>query len=160
MSQASVHSLPLLCSCPNCLPARQHLFSQFNLRWVCVSKPQTSETSVAWTCTDSLGDGLTEQWLRASLPQKMFTQLFSGRGSEIMANHNTQLVPGFTALGHLCPNTNKRGCSIGSPGTFACEEAVWPLPNALQAGELLLHLWYTDPSGPATCSWGFVLLPH
>ena len=36
----------------------------------CVSKPHTSETPTARTCSNSLGEGLTEQWLGASLPRK------------------------------------------------------------------------------------------
>ena len=77
-----------------------------------------------------------------------------------MANHSTRLAPGFATLWHLCPNTSKRGCSLGSPGTFARGEAVWPLPNARQAAELLLPVWHTDLSDPAACSWGSAPLPH
>ena len=88
----------------------------------------------------------------AGLPQKTLLRLHSGRGSEIVANHNTQLVPGFTILWHLCPNTSEHGYSLGFTGTFACGEAVWPLPNALHTGELLLPLWHTDCSDPAVCS--------
>ena len=39
-------------------------------------------------------------------------------------------------------------------------EAVWPLPNSLQAGELPFPGWHMNPSGQAACSWGFPLLPH
>ena len=46
-------------------------------------------------------------------------------------------------------------CSPGSAGTFACREAVWSLPNALIAGELLLPMWPVDPLDLAACSWGF-----
>ena len=73
---------------------------------------------------------------------------------------HTQPVPGFIAFWHLCPNTSKRGCSLGSAGTFAYGETIWPLPSALQAGEPLLPMWHMDSSDPAACSWGFALLPH
>ena len=51
--------------------------------------------------------------------------------------HSRQ-APGFTTLWHLGGNTSKCGCSLGSSGTFASWEAIWLLPNALQARELLL----------------------
>ena len=72
-----------------------------------------------------------------------------------MTNHNTQLVPGFTIVWCLCPSTRKCGYSLGSAGTFACGEAIWPV-----LGELFHPLWHTDPSDPAVHSWGFALLPH
>ena len=148
MSQASVQSRSLPCPCPSCQPARWHLPLKFYLRWGCVSKPLTSENPVAWTHANSLGKGLTEKWLGASLPQKMFMPSCSGRGSEITANHNTQLVPGFTALWHLCPNTSKCGCSRGSACTFACAEAIGPLPNALQAGNCFSPCGTRTPHTP------------
>ena len=73
---------------------------------------------MAWTLANSLGEGLTEQWLGTSLPQKTFMRLHRSRGSEIMANHNTQLAPGFTTLSHLCSSTSKCDCSLESPGIF------------------------------------------
>ena len=51
-----------------------------------------------------------------------------------------------------------RGCSPGSPGAFACGDAVRPMPRALQAGELVSPVWHMDPSDLAFCSWGFTLL--
>ena len=78
----------------------------------------------------------------------MFVRLHSGRGSETVVNHNTELIPGFTTLWHLYPYTSKHGVSLGSTGTFACGEAVWPLPNALQAGELLLPCGTWTPQTP------------
>ena len=73
---------------------------------------------MALTCSAPLREGLTEQWLGAGctqerlwdcaaadtqrlwpgarLPQKKFTQSCSSSTSEIMANHNTHLAPGFT----------------------------------------------------------------
>ena len=65
-----------------------------------------------------------------------------------MANHNIQSASGFTTLWHLCPNTSKHGCSLGSTGTFACGDAVWPLPNALKAGRLLLPCGTRTPQTP------------
>ena len=44
---------------------------EFYLRWSYVSKFHTSETPGAWAHSDSLGEGLTEQWLGAGLLQKM-----------------------------------------------------------------------------------------
>ena len=83
------------------------------------SKCHTSDIPRSWTHTDYLGEGLAEQWPSTSLPQKTFVQLCSGRGSEIMANHNTQPLPGFPALWAFCPNTSKHGCFPGSAGIFA-----------------------------------------
>ena len=111
LSQASIYSLLLHCPCP---PVRQHLYPEFYLRWGCVSKPLTSENPVAWIQSNPLGQGLVEQWPGAGLPQRTFMQLCSGRGSEIMAIHNTQMAPGFSTLWHLCSNTNKHGCCLGS----------------------------------------------
>ena len=48
----------------------------------------------------------------------------------------------------------------GLLGSFAYGEAVWLLPNALQAGETLIPVWDTGPSDCTACSWGFALLPH
>ena len=45
----------------------------------------------------------------------------------------------------------------GVHGTFACGEAVQPLPNALLAEEQLLPMWPTDPSNLTACSQGFTL---
>ena len=64
-----------------------------------------------------------------------------------------QLVPDFTALWCLCFKISKRGCSPGSAGTFACGEAIGPLPNALLTGELLLFAWPVDPLDFAVCFW-------
>ena len=55
-----------------------------------------------------------------------------------MANHNIQLAPGFAVLQCLCSNIGKHGCSPGSSRTFAHWEAIGPVPNALQSGELIL----------------------
>ena len=77
-----------------------------------------------------------------------------------MANHNTQSPPGLAMLWHLCFNTSKYGCSLGSTGTFPCEEPLWSLPNALHAGESLLPMSHMEPSDSAAYSWGFTLLPY
>ncbi|XP_029782895.1 keratin, type I cuticular Ha3-I-like [Suricata suricatta] len=125
-----------------CQPARQHLPPEFYLRWASVSKPITSEGSAAWTCSNPLEKGLKEQWLGASLPpgnflviallqrlkdcpgaglpQKKFMQSRGSRASGIMVNHNTQLVPGFSAPWYLCSNASKHGYSLGFTGNFAC----------------------------------------
>ena len=150
----STLSMSKLSTCQAAPPSR--VLSEIGL---CL-KPHTSETPVAWTYADCLAEGLAEQWLGASLPQKMFLRSHSGGSSEIMANHNTQLAEDFTALWHFPPNTSKCGCSPGSAGTFACGDAVWPLWNALQAGEPLRPEWHMDPSDWSACSWGFALLPH
>ena len=72
---------------------------------------------MALTCSDLLGEGLTEEWpvhscpqersqdhaaanaqrlqLGASLPQKKFTQSCSSSILGIMVNYNTHLAPGF-----------------------------------------------------------------
>ena len=76
---------------------------------------------------------------RAGLSQATLAPLYSGSGSEFMVNCNTQLVPGFDALSqHLCSYPGERGGLMVTAGSFAQGEAVSPLPNALQAGELLL----------------------
>ena len=77
-----------------------------------------------------------------------------------MANHNTQSPPGLAMFWHLCFNTSKYGCSLGSTGTFPCEEPLWSLPNALHAGESLLPMSHMEPSDSAAYSWGFTLLPY
>ena len=107
-------SPPLPCPCPRCPSARWHHPPEFYLRWGGVSKPHASQTLAAWTPDESLQEGLAEQWLGASLPQKMFIWSRSGRGSEIMANHHTKAAPTFPALWHLRPNTSKCGCSLRS----------------------------------------------
>ena len=124
LSHASIHTLSLPCSCPNSPPAKQYLPPEFYLQWGCVSKPHFSETSEAWTHANSLGDRLAEQWLGAHLHQKTFMLSHSNTGSEIMANHNTQLAAGFNVLWRLCPNARKCGCSPGITGTSACGEAI------------------------------------
>ena len=48
----------------------------------------------------------------------------------------------------LCPNTSKRSFSLRSTGTLACGNVIWPLPNALQGGELLLSMRHLEPSEP------------
>lgn len=113
-----------------------------------------------WTTANSLGEDSAEQCPGAGLPQKTFVQSHSGRGLEIMTNHNAEPPPGFNTLWCLCLNNSKCGCSWGSAGTFAWGEAIWPLPNVLQVGEPLLPVWHTDPSDPAACSCGFALFPH
>lgn len=60
------------------------------------------------------------------------------RGSEFMVNSNTQGARVAALSGSLCSYTGKQGSSMMSIGSFAGGEAVSLLPNALQAGELLL----------------------
>ena len=69
----------------------------------------------------------------------------SGSSAGIMVNHNTQLAPDFTTPWCLCSNTNNRGCSLGSARTFACGEALGPLPHALLSGEPLLPVCPARP---------------
>ena len=147
----------LLCSRPSCQPTSRHFPPELYLRWGCVSKPFTSESPVAWTCSDSLGDGLIEQWSAAFLPHRKFVVWQCSRGLEIMIKHNTHLVPGITAPWHFCYNTSKHGCSLGSAGTFAYGEAIWPLPNVLLAEKLPLPVWPMDPSDLTACSWSVVI---
>ena len=71
---------------------------EFYLRGGCVSKHHTSETLAAWTCSNSLGQGVPEQWLDAGLSQKTFMLSHSGRGPEFMANHITEPVSGFATF--------------------------------------------------------------
>ena len=77
----------------------------------------TVQRPMAWTCAYSQGRDLLTN---GRVPQKMFMRSCSARGSEIMTNDNTQLAPSSTTPCHLCPNTRKRGCCLGS--TFACGE--------------------------------------
>ena len=72
LSQASFYSLSLPCLCLKFVPARWCLLSKCYLRWGYVSKPLTSETPLAWTCTDSLEEGFAKQWPGAALSQKTF----------------------------------------------------------------------------------------
>ena len=158
LSQASVPSAPLPVHVQAVrLPGGNSL--QSFISDGVVSKPHASETLAAWTRANSLGEGLTEQRPVPGRPQKTFVRLRGGRGSDYGKPQHTA-APRFTALCHLSPNTSKRVCPPGSTGTFAHGEAVWPLPNALQAGEPLLPVSPMDPSDPAACSWAFTPLPH
>lgn len=67
------------------------------------------------------------------------------------------LTPGFAAHSGIFVLVSVTLATLGSAGTFAFGEAIWPLLNALQAEELLLPLWSTDPSDCAACSWGIDL---
>ena len=60
-----------------------------------LSPVDSFKTPAAWTHSDSLEAGRAEQGLGASCPRK---HLCGGSGSKIMANHNTHLAPGFSAL--------------------------------------------------------------
>ena len=64
------HLVPTSRLCPSHQPARWHLPPKFCLRWGCVSKPLTSENPVACTCSNPLGEGLTEHWPGGSRPRK------------------------------------------------------------------------------------------
>lgn len=68
-------------SVPMLLPALWCLPPQFYLSWVCVSNPHTSKTTTVWNLTFPLGEGLVQQWLGASLSQKMVVQSCSDRSS-------------------------------------------------------------------------------
>ena len=106
------------------------------------------------------GESLGEQRLSAGLTQKMFVWWHSSRGSEIMANHNTQLAPGFAALWRLCPNTSKCGCSPGSTGTTACGETYGLYQMHSEQENHFSPYGTRTPSDPDACSWGFALLPY
>ena len=47
-------------------------FQSFISDGVVFQNPTLQKPSVAWTHADSLGEGFTEQWLSAGLPQKRF----------------------------------------------------------------------------------------
>ena len=163
------HQAPLFCLRPLSTPCRYPVpvqaiylgvtFLHIFISNGAVSKPYTSETPAAQTHTNCLGEVLAEQWPGAGLPQKTFMTSCRGRRAEIVTNHNTQPVPGFTTLWCPCPNTSKCSCPSGSTETFAQREAVWPLPNALHIGEPLLQCDICTPQ-TAACLWGFTLFPH
>lgn len=78
-----------------------------------------------------------------------------------MINCNTQTVWGFTALSwYLCFYTGEKGSSMITAGSFTHREVVSPLPNALQAAELLLHMWPRGSLDLAACFWGSALDSH
>lgn len=140
MFQAFVCSLPLPSLCPSCLPAGWHFPMDFNLTLGCF-KPHASGIPMAQTHSDSLG------------------KILLSNGQKFIVNHNTQLVPGFAALWHLCSNISKRGGSPVSIRTFACGKTVWSLPNTVQARELPLPVWHMGPSDLSAAFWEFALLP-
>ena len=151
---ASTLSVSRLSTCHVSPPSRAS--SQMEL---CFKTPNFRDP-MAWTLTYSLGEGLTEQWPGAGLPQKAFFALVQQQNFRDYGKNNTQPAPGFATLSHLCTNISKCDYSLRSAGTFSCGEYIWSLLNALQVGEPLLSMWYTDPSDYTACFWGFTLLPH
>ena len=141
LSQSSNRSPPPPCPCPSHPPTRWHLPLEFYLRWGCVQSPTLQRPLRLGPAPTPWGEALTDQWPGAGLPQKIRV-MAEGQRFKIVANHNTQLVLGFPTLWSPCPNTSKHGCSLESPGTFACGEAILSLPNVLQAGEPLLPVWH------------------
>ena len=83
-------------------------------------------------------------------------QLYSSSISEVVVNHNSYLVPGFT-LNVLVPTQANVAVLWGLLGTLPCREATQPLPDVLSVGVLPLPLWPEDPSDLIVCSWGFTL---
>ena len=113
------------------LPALWCLPPEFYLSWVCVSNPHTSKTTTVWNLTVPLGEGLVEQWLGASLYQKMVVQSCSD--SSVYGKSQT------AGTRFCCPLTSLFQYQMwqlsGVCQDFAHGEAVWPLSNALQTGE-------------------------
>ena len=138
------------CPRPSCPPARRQLPPEFYLRMGLFQNPTLQRPL-------QLGPVPTLRG-RVSLSKGPRKRSCDCAAAEVQTTANQ--APCFTALWHLSPNTSKRVCPPGSTGTFAHGEAVWPLPNALQAGEPLLPVSPTDPSDPAACSWAFTPLPH
>ena len=152
-------STPCLpCPCPSYPSTRWHLPPEFYFKWDGVSKAHTSDTPVAWTCADSLGEGLAEQWPGAGLPQKtviMQWQTFRDYGkSQHTASssfHHTLVYLSQYQQTWLLSGVHWDFCPWGG-----CMASV----KCTQAGEWLLLMWHRDPSNCAACSWGFTLLPH
>lgn len=115
----------------------------------------------SWTCTDLLRVYLPEQWLGTYLSQKMLTKPRSSRGSVFMVTCTTHPATRFPALSHcLCSYTGGNGSSMAPAGSFTQEEAVLPLPKALQAEDLHLPMPHKGSSDCEACSRGFTMLPH
>lgn len=107
---------------------------------------------------DSLGKGLSEQWLGAGLPQKRFLPLCSSRSLEFMANHNTKLAPGFAALWRLFLISVNVATLWGLLGPGKALGRPYGLYQMLSnQGNCFSPC---DPSDYASCSWGFTLLLH
>ena len=142
LSCASMHSPPPPCPCPTHQPTRQHLTPEFYLRWGCVSKPHTSEISLAWTHSDSLGEGLAEQWPGAACHRKCSWDDAVAEVQRLwqITTHSWCQVSLHSGVFVPVP---ANVAAPGSTGTFACGETIWPLPNILQVEELLLPMWQT-----------------
>ncbi|XP_049506125.1 uncharacterized protein LOC125936195 [Panthera uncia] len=136
-----------------------HLPPEFYLKCNVLSKSHTSETPAASAHTDSLGESLAEQWMGASFPRKHLCDHTATEVQRLCQTQHTANTRFYNTLASLS-QYQQTGCSLGSTGTFACGEGIWPLLNALQAEELLLPVWHMDPSDPTACFWGFTLFPH
>ena len=71
-------------------------FSQILSQMGYVSETLTSEGSVAWTTPTLWGMVWPSKGRVLACPWEMFVQSCCCRGSRIMVNYHTQLVPGFT----------------------------------------------------------------
>ena len=72
MSLASVHSPPLPCSCPSCLPARWRFPQEFYLRWGCVLEPHTVREISAAAEVQTLWQTTTHSQCRVSPQSGVF----------------------------------------------------------------------------------------
>lgn len=133
----------------------------FYLRRNSISKPQPSETSLAWTHADP--------WGRVSLCSERY-QLIPGNSDALVPWQHLEI---YSKLQHTtgamvcCPQMVSLilywwvGQLNGiSRFLFAFKEARSPLSNALQAEELLPSEQLRGSSDNAAFSWGSALLPH
>lgn len=127
---------------------------------LCFMTPSFREPG-SWTCTDLLRVYLPEQWLGTYLSQKMLAKPRSSRGSAFMVTCTTHPATRFPALSHcLCSYTGGNGSSMAPAGSFTHEEAVLPLPKALQAEDLHFPMPHKGSSDCEACSRGFTMLPY
>ena len=108
-----------LSSCQVMPPSR--VLSQIGLCF----KTSYSETLATWTQTNFPGEGLTEQWPGASLPQKTFVQ---SRSAEVQRLWQTTTHSQHQVSPHssVFVSTPANMATHRSVETFS----VWPLPNA------------------------------
>lgn len=139
-------SLPSPCPYMNWPPARWHRTPVFYLRHGWVLIPHTSETPMAWTCADPLGEGLAVLWPCWLVPENSCATV---QWFRVYGNCNPQPAPGFAALiGSLCSYASEWGSSRSPTESFVHGKANSPLSNALPTGELLLP---EQPSGSLDC---------
>ena len=128
--------------------------TRFYLRW------GTSRTPATWTCVNSLGEAIAEQWPVLFCPRKCSGDHAAAKVQILEQNTTHSQHQVSLHSGIFVPIPAHMAALRGPLGPLPVGRPLWTLPNALQAGGLLLSVWPMDPSDPTACSWGFVLLSH